>query len=136
MVLIMIDSINTTDNSALVTSKEFLSFETIAGGLFTLFVSVSIFLWNDHSGDFKLLRNDVQNIRQTIPTLATKVEMNAKFNQMDEKLDALILSVNTIQNTMATKADLVNLSEKVSANTYKINDLDKRVKQLEKLKPE
>ena len=106
-------AINHSTYSRPLTSKQFLSFETIAGGLFALFVAIGVYAWNGHLDDFKLLRSDVKTIGVVIPTLATKAEMNAKFDKidekfdkMDDKLDALILSVNTMQNTMATKEDL------------------------------
>ncbi|MFT4923957.1 MAG: hypothetical protein ACI8WB_000035 [Phenylobacterium sp.] len=136
-------TIHTASGTTPVSEKQFISFEHIAGGVFTFFVALCIFVWNDHSTDFKELKKDVNAIRVIIPTLVTKDEMNARFEKVDEKfekmdlkidavsekmnekLDALILSVNTIQNTMATKED-------VAANSRAIAKLDKRVTLLEK----
>ena len=155
------DNLNNDLNSGLsgsapLTSKQFLSFETIAAGLFALFVSVCIYVWHDHSDDFKQLKGnvkelqaDVKTIGVAMPTLATKVEMDVKlekletkmetrfdkvnakmdrkFNDVNTKLDALILSVNTIQNTMVTKAEFVELSEKVAVHGYRLDKIEEKI---------
>lgn len=122
------------------TSRQFLSFETMAGGLFALFVAIVTYVWNGHSDEFKVVKNDVKNIKEIIPTLATKAEMNARFEKVDEKfekldkkvdekfekvdekfeklnekLDGLILSVNAIQHT---------LTSKVTINSYRLDQLE------------
>ena len=76
---------NNDANSNALTLRQFINFETIAAGLFALFISVVAYLWNNHDGEFKRLSNDVRDINRIIPTLATKIEMNARFDKVDEK---------------------------------------------------
>ncbi|MFT4923956.1 MAG: hypothetical protein ACI8WB_000034 [Phenylobacterium sp.] len=126
---------HTISDSALgttpVSAKQFISFEHIVGGVFTLFIALCIYVWNNHSGDFKelkqdvgVLKKDVNAIRVLIPTLATKAEMDVKFDKVGAKLDALILSVNTMQSTMATKEDINKLATKLAINSYRLDKLE------------
>ncbi|MFT4927006.1 MAG: hypothetical protein ACI8WB_003106 [Phenylobacterium sp.] len=136
---------NSTATNLLVTSKQFLGFETISIGIFSLFVMVCGYIWYGHADEFKELKQDVKTISQIIPTLATKDEMNAKldamdkkmdrrfaemtaktdekfdkidrkFEKVDEKLDALIASVNSIQTTLTTQ---------VTINSYRLEQIEK-----------
>lgn len=110
---------NLTAGSKPLTSRQFLSFETIAAGLFTLFVAVTSYTWSGHADDFKAVKNDVKTISLKLPTLATKAEMDEKFSKMDEKfsrmhektndkLDALIVSVNQLQAVMTSNMAITN----------------------------
>lgn len=130
----------------LLTSKQFLSFETMAMGIFALFVAICGYVWNSQAEEFKVLKNDVKTISLVIPTLATKEEMDQKldgmdkkvdarfaamdkkmddrfatvdrkFEKMDDKLDTLISSVNTLQTTLVTQ---------VSINSYRLDQLEKK----------
>ncbi|MFT4927007.1 MAG: DNA anti-recombination protein RmuC [Phenylobacterium sp.] len=158
---------NTATNTAtnlLVTSKQFLGFETISIAIFSLFVMVCGYIWHGHADEFKELKQDVKTISQVIPTLATKDEMNAKldamdkkmdrrfaemtaktdakfaemkatnnekfdkidlkFEKVDEKLDALIASVNNIQATLTTQ---------VTINSYRLDQIEKNHSQPNKV---
>ena len=128
------------DNSTTspLTSRQFLSFETIAATLFSLSIAAGVYVWSNHSNEFRELKSDVKNLNQIIPTLATRAEMNARFDKVDEKfekmdakfekvndkLNTLILSMNTFQNTMATKAEVNELASKVTANSYELSKHD------------
>ena len=78
----------------LLTSKQFLSFETMAIGIFALFVAICGYVWNSQAEEFKVLKNDVKTISLVIPTLATKAEMDQKLDSMDKKVDAKFAAMN------------------------------------------
>ncbi len=118
------------------TSKQFLSFETIAMGIFALFVVLCGYVWNAQAEEFKELKTDVKTISLIIPTLVTKNELDAmelkinermdekfdavdrRFEKMDDKLDTLITSVNAIQTTLAAQ---------VTVNSYRLDQLEKHL---------
>lgn len=92
---------STMADSSPLTSRQFLSFETIAASVLTLCMAIVAWVWNGHSDEFKALRNDVKDIRVIIPTLATKAEL-------DVKLDSLQASMNKLENIMTTQMTLNN----------------------------
>lgn len=131
------NTLNTSQpDTTLLTSKQFLSFETIAMGIFALFVVLCGYVWNAQAEEFKELKTDVKSISLVIPTLVTKNELDAmelkinermdekfdavdrRFEKMDDKLDTLITSVNAIQTTLAAQ---------VTVNSYRLDQLEKHL---------
>lgn len=131
------------------TSKQFLSFETIAIGIFALFVAVCVYVWNVRTDEITGLKSDVKTITVVTPTLATKAEMNVKldalekrmdnkFEQMDNKMERRFskMEAKTDQKfeRMDTKMDALiasvnNMQQtvitQVAINSYKIDQLIK-----------
>ncbi len=96
------------NGSSPVSERTFGTFEKVLAAAFTLLFAISAFVWNSHMRDFE---------------------------KLDGKLDKLILSVNTIQNTMATKDDLLKLSDRVTQVEKEVAKLDYRVTHVEKKLP-
>mgnify|MGYP000447846953 CR=1 FL=1 len=107
------------NENAPATRSQFVSFEIIASAIFMLSVGVLSWTWNSR-----------------VDTVDEKFkQMDARFEKLDSKLDQLILSVNTIQNTMATKQDLLKLSERVTDTEKVIAKNEFRLSHLEKKAP-
>ncbi|WP_192508401.1 hypothetical protein [Pseudoalteromonas aurantia] len=104
-----------TDNSP-TTQKQFVTFEYLLGFVFLATVGISAYSWN--------------NRVNTVDKKFQQVE--DRFEKIDSKLDALILSVNTVKNTMATKDDLIKLSSRVTDAEKEIARVDFRLGHLEK----
>ncbi|WP_288985964.1 hypothetical protein [uncultured Pseudoalteromonas sp.] len=96
------------NGSSPVSERTFGTFEKVLAAAFTLLFAISAFVWNSHMRDFE---------------------------KLDGKLDKLILAVNTIQNTMATKDDLLKLSDRVTQVEKEVAKIDYRVEHIEKKTP-
>ncbi|MBB1333894.1 MULTISPECIES: hypothetical protein [unclassified Pseudoalteromonas] len=109
---------NNNDNSP-ATRGQFVTFEFIASIVFMVTVGISAWTWN----------NRVDNVDNRF------TQLDQRFEKLDTKLDKLILSVNTIQNTVATKDDLLKLSNRVTQNEKDVARMDFRVNHIEKKTP-
>lgn len=103
-------------DNAPATRGQFVTFEFIASIVFAVTIAIAAWTWN----------NRVDNVDQRF------TQLDQRFERLDTKLDKLILSVNTIQNTIATKDDLLKLSDRVNEVEKDVARLDFRVEHLEK----
>lgn len=109
---------NNNDNAP-ATRGQFVTFEFIASLVFMVTVGIAAWTWN----------NRVDNVDNRF------TQLDQRFEKLDTKLDKLILSVNTIQNTVATKDDLLKLSNRVTQNEKDVARMDFRVNHIEKKTP-
>jgi len=92
------------------TSKQFISFETIAAVVFGLFVAVAAWTWTSR----------VSNV-------------DTRFEKMDSKLDKIVVSLAKIETRLdALTINYGQTRETSSENKQTLARLDERVKNLEK----
>ncbi|WP_245008195.1 hypothetical protein [Pseudoalteromonas piscicida] len=111
------------NDNAPATRGQFITFEYVLAGALALVCVLATITWNS--------RTDA--VDQKFSKIDGKFErIDQRFEKLDEKLDKLILSVNTIQSTMATKDDLIKLSNRVTDAEKDIARLEYQFDQFEK----
>ncbi|MFT4924609.1 MAG: hypothetical protein ACI8WB_000692 [Phenylobacterium sp.] len=114
---------NTTEPT--VTSKQFISFETISGLIFTLLFAVCSWAWIDRWTMADARFEKVDDRFEKVDT---------RFEKVESKQDQMILMLSEIKTQMAkmaTKDDILAMSLRISGNETSIGILNAKVEYLE-----
>ncbi len=91
-----------------VTARQFISFETIAAMVFSLFVAVCAWTWTSRVA-----------------------VVDGRFEKVEAKQDQMIVTLAKIESKMATKDDMIQISSRISNNEKSIGILNVKVEHLQ-----